>query len=115
MFGDKLRSETGWKTGLGLRLSDNIYRYFHRRSRSSVFKPVQCVPVLGPAHTRPIVRGDPSSVVSDRSLQYVDGAWSALMIVNRPEDAPGLDRQHAHPQLTARHAFDLGAKVYLCE
>ena len=50
------------------------------RNRSSVLKPVCGVPILGPAHSRPIVRSGPISMVSDRSLQYADDAWSVFMV-----------------------------------
>jgi hypothetical protein len=90
-------------SGLSLRLPDYIDRGLHRRIRSSVLKPVCGVPILGPAHSRPIVRSDSISMVSDRSLQYVDDAWSVVMVVHRAEDdrhdpwgQPGLD-------LSARH------------
>jgi hypothetical protein len=50
-------------------------------------------------------------MISDRSLQYVDDAWSVFMVVNRAEDASGLDSHHAHTKLAPCHALDLRAKV----
>jgi len=77
----------------------------------------QCVgvPILGPAHSRPIVRSDSISMVSDRSLQYIDGAWSAFVVVNRAEDASRLDGHHTHSKLAPCHALDLRAKVNRCK
>src|SRR3954470_18924301 len=98
-----------------LLLPDYIGRDLHRRNRSSVLKPVYGVPILGPAHSRPIVRSDSVSMVGDRSLHCVDGARSAFMVVHRAEDASGLDGDHTHPKLAPRHALDLGAKVDRCE
>jgi len=66
---------------------------------ASVLEPVRGVPVLGPAHSRPIVRSHSISMVSDRSLQYVDDAWSASVVVNRTEDASRLDGDHSHSTL----------------
>ena len=71
--------------------------------------------VLGPAHSRPIVRSHSSSMVSDRSLQYVDDAWSAFMVVHRAEDASRLDGHHPHSKLAPGHALDLRAKVNRCK
>jgi hypothetical protein len=68
------------------------------------------VPILGPAHSRSIVRSDSISMVRDRSLQYVDGAWSAFMVVNRAEDATRLDGHQPHSKLAPCHALDLRAK-----
>src|SRR5512135_2503444 len=68
-------------------LPDYVDRDLHRRNRSSVLEPVQGVPVLGPAHSRPIVRSDSISMISDRSLQYVDSAWPVFVVMNRTEDA----------------------------
>ena len=79
-----------------LLLPDCIDRDFHRRKRSSVLKPVCGVPVLGPAHSGVIVCSDAISMVSDRSLQYVDGAWSVLMVVNRPELDLSLNEAKTH-------------------
>ena len=76
-------------SGLSLLLPDYIDRDLQRRNRSSVLKPVCGVPILGPAHSRPIVRSDSISMVSDRSLQYIDDAWSAFMVVNRAKTPPG--------------------------
>jgi hypothetical protein len=50
-------------------------------------------------------------MVSDRSLQDVDGAWSAFMVVNRAEDASRLDGHHTHSKLAPCHALDLTGKV----
>ncbi len=90
---------------------DDIDRDLYRRNRSSVLKPVGGVPILGPAHSRPIIRSGSISVISDRSLQYVDDAWSVLMVVNRAEDGSRLEGEHTHSKLTPRHAVDLRAKV----
>src|SRR5512142_2609061 len=98
-------------SGLSLLLPDYIDRDLHCRNRSSVLKPVYRVSILGPAHSRSIVRSDSVSMVSDRSLQYVDGAWSVSMVVNRAEDASRLDGHHTHSKLAACHALDLRAKV----
>ena len=100
---------------LSLLLPDDIDRDLHRRNRSSVLKPVCGVPILGPAHSRPIVRSDSISMVSDRSLQYVDDAWSVFMVVNRAEDASRLDGHHTHSKLAPCHALDLRAKVNRCK
>src|SRR5947209_18305865 len=102
-------------SGLSLPLPDYIERDLHRRNRSSVLEPVCGAPILGPAHSRPIVRSDSISVVGDRSLQYVDGAWSAFMVVNRAEDASGLDGHHTHSKLAPCHPLDLRAKVDRCK
>ena len=98
-------------SGLSLLLPDYIDRDLHRRNRSSVLKPVCGVPVLRPADSRPIVGRDSISMVGDRSLQDVDGAGSALVVVERAEDAAGFDRHQAHPQLAPGQALDLGAQV----
>jgi hypothetical protein len=76
-------------SGLSLVLPDYVDRDLDRRDRSSVLEPVCGVPILGPAHSRPIIRGDSISMVSDRSLQHVDDAWSAFMVVNGPKTPPG--------------------------
>src|SRR5512143_3387467 len=102
-------------SGLSFFLSYDIDRDLHCRNRSSVLKPVCGVPILGPAHSRPIVRSDSISMVSDRSLQYVDGAWSVFMVVNRAEDPSRFDSHHSHSKLAPRHALDLGAKVNRCK
>jgi len=90
---------------------DYVDRDLHRRTRSSVLKPVSGVPILGPAHSRPIVRSGSISMVGDRSLQDVDGAWSAFMVVNRAEDAARLDGHQTHTKLAPCHALDLRAQV----
>ena len=69
------------------------------------------VPILGPAHARPVVRRDPVSMVGDHALQDVHGSRPANVVVNRAEDASGLDGHHPHAKLPAVHALDLGAKV----
>src|SRR4029450_1143319 len=102
-------------SGLSLRLPDDIDRDLHRRNRSSVLKPVCGVPILGPAHSRPIVRRDSISMVSDRSLQDVDDAWSVVMVVHRAEHASRLDGHHPHSKLAPCHALDLRAKVNRCK
>src|SRR5512139_2350352 len=102
-------------SGLSLLLPDYIDRDLHCRNRSSVLKPVGGVPIFGPAHSRPIVRSDSISMVSDRSFQYVDGAWPVFMVVNRAEDASRLDRHHTHSKLAPCHALDLRAKVNRCK
>ena len=73
-------------TALSL-LPDDVDRDLHRRNRAPVLKPVCRVPVLGPAHSRTILRGGPVSMVRDRSLQDVDDARSALVVVDRAKDA----------------------------
>src|SRR5512146_2051819 len=98
-------------SGVRLLLPDYIDRDFHCRNRSSVLEPVRGVPILRPAHSRAIVRSDSVSMVSDRSLQYVDGARSVLMVVKRADDAARLDGHHAHSKLAPCHALDLRAKV----
>src|SRR5512133_2483271 len=102
-------------SGLNLLLPDYIDRNLHGRNRFSVLKPVCGVPILRPTHSRPIVRSDSISMVSDRSLQDVDGAWSAFMVVKRAEDASRLDGHHAHSKLAPCHALDLRAKVNRCK
>jgi hypothetical protein len=97
--------------GLSLLLPDYIDRNLHRRNRSSVLKPMCSVPILGPSHSRPIVRSDSISMVSDCSLQYVDDAWSVFMVVNRAEDTSRLDGHHTHSKLAPCHTLDLRAKV----
>jgi hypothetical protein len=37
------------------------------------------------------------------------------MVVNRPEDAAGLDGHHTHSELAPGHALDLRAKVNRCK
>src|SRR5664280_1318752 len=97
--------------GLSLLLPEYIDRDLQRRNRSSVLKPVCGVPILGPAHSRPIVRCDSISMVSDRSLQYVNGAWSVYMVVNRADDPSRLDGHHTHSKLAPCHTLNLRAKV----
>jgi hypothetical protein len=103
------------RVGPSLLSPDDVDRDLHRRNRSSVLKPVCGVPILGPAHSRPIVHSDSISMVGDRSLQYVDDAGSVLMVVNRAEDASRLDGHHTHSKLTPCHALDLRAKVNRCK
>src|SRR5258708_27996949 len=100
---------------LSLLLPDYIDRNLHRRNRSSVLKPVCGVPILGPAHSRPIVGSASISMISDRSLQYVDGAWSVFMVVNRATDASRLERHPTRSKLPPCHALDLRAKVNRCK
>src|SRR5512136_1399241 len=102
-------------SGLSLLLPDYIDRDLHCRNRSSVLNPVCGVPILGLAHSRPIVRSDSISLVSDRSLKYLDGAWSVFMVVNRAEDASRLHGHDTHPKLAPCHALDLRAKVNRCK
>src|SRR5512141_3037687 len=102
-------------SGLSLLLPDYIDRDLHCRNRSSVLKPVCGIPILGPAHSRPIVRSDSISMVSDRPLQYVDGTRSVFVVVNRAEDASRLDGHNSHSKLATGHAVDLRAKVNRCE
>src|SRR5437868_5723061 len=102
-------------SGPSLLLPDDIDRDLHCRNRSSVLKPVCGVSILRPAHSRPIVRSDLISMVSDRSLQYVDGAWSVFVVVNRAEDASRLDGHHTHSKLASCHTVDLRAKVNRCK
>src|SRR5512139_2488653 len=98
-------------SGLSLLLPDYVDRDLHRRNRSSVLKPVCGVPILWPAHSRSIVRSDSISMVSDRSLQYVDDAWSSFMVVNLAEDASRLEGHYTHSKLAPCHALDLKEKV----
>jgi hypothetical protein len=98
-------------SGLSLLLPDYIDRDLHRRNRSSVLKPVCGVPILGPAHSRPIVRSDSISMVSDRPLQYIDHARPVFMVVNRADDASRFDGEHTHSKLAPCHALDFRAKV----
>src|SRR5215469_9048846 len=93
---------------------DYVDRDLHRRRRSSVLKPVCGVLILGPAHSRPILRGYSISMISDRSLQYVDHARPVLMVVNRAEDPFRFDRHHSHPKLPSCHALEFRAKVKPC-
>ncbi len=69
------------------------------------------VPVFGPAQSRPIVGSHSISMVSDRSLQYVDYSWSAFMVVNWAEYSSGLDSHHTHSKLASLHTLDFRAKV----
>src|SRR5215217_6467960 len=110
-----VRPGTYWVSGRSLLVSDYVDRDLHRRNGSAVLKPVCGVPVLGPAHSRPVVRSHSISMVSDRSLQYVDDAWSAFLVVHRAEDAPRLDGHHPHSKLAPCHALDLGARVNRCK
>jgi hypothetical protein len=109
------RLETSVDVGASLLAPDYVDRNLHCRNRFSVLEPVCGVPVLWPAHSRPIVRSDSISMVSDRSLQYVDDAWSVLMVVNRAEDASRLDGHHTHSKLAPFHPLDLRAKVNSCK
>jgi len=109
------RSHLQIDVGPGLLLPDYINRDLHRRNRSSVLKPVCGVPILGPAHPRPIGRSDSISMVSDRSLQDEDDAWSVFMVVHRAEDASRLDGHHPHSKLAPCHALDLRAKGNRCK
>ena len=68
-------------------MPDNVDRDFDRRFRPPVLEPVDGVPVLGPAHTRPIVRRNPVPMVGDRSLQHLDGSRSALVVMDWAEHA----------------------------
>ena len=54
-------------------------------------------------------------MVSDRTLQYVDDAWFVFMVVNRAEDASGLDGHYSHAKLAPHHATNLRAKVNRCQ
>jgi hypothetical protein len=54
-------------------------------------------------------------MVSDRSLQDINGAGSALVVVNRAEDASRLEGHHARSKLAPDHALDLWAKVNRCK
>jgi hypothetical protein len=51
------------------------------------------------------------SIVGDRSLQHVDGAWPAFMVVNRAEHASRLEGRQTHSKLAPCHALYLRAKV----
>ncbi len=94
---------------------NNIDGDLQRRCRSSILQPVCGVPILRPSHSRPIVRSDSISMVSDRSLQYVDDAWSVLVVVNRAEDGSRLEAEHAHSKLTPCHLLDFRAQVNRCK
>ena len=50
-------------------------------------------------------------MISDRSLQDVDHAWSVDMVMNRAEDGSRLEGEHPHSKLAPCHALDLRAKV----
>src|SRR6266567_950012 len=102
-------------SGRSLLLPDYVDRDLHRRNRSFVLKPVSGVPILGPADSRTVVLSDSISMVSDRSLQYVDDAWSVFMVVNRTEDASSLDGHLTDSKLAPCHALDLRAKVNRCK
>jgi len=54
---------------------------------------------------------DSISMVRDRPLQDVDGAWPVLVVVPGAQDASRLDGHHAHPKLAACHALEFRAKV----
>src|SRR5512140_2397597 len=90
---------------------DYIDRDLHRRRRSSILKPVCGVPILGPAHSRPIVLSHSISMISDRSLQYIDHARPVFVVVNRAEDPSWFDGHDTHSKLAPRHTFDFKAKV----
>ena len=79
--------------------------------RPSVLEPVEGVPVLGPTHPRAVVGGDSVSMVGDGSLQHVDGARPALVVVDRTEDTARLDGHHSHSKLTPCHPLDLRAEI----
>jgi len=89
---------------------DYVDRDLHRRRRSPVLKPVCGVRILGPAHSRPILRSHSISMVSDRPLQYVDHARPVHMVVNRAEDPSRFDRHHSHPKLPPCHTLDSGPR-----
>ena len=98
--------------GLGaLGLSDDVDGDLNRRSRSPVLEPVEGVPVLGPAHSGPVVVRDSVSMVGDRSLQDEDDARPARVVVDRTEDPARFDGHHAHAKLASCHALDLTAEV----
>ena len=90
---------------------DYIDRDLHRRRRSSILKPVCGVLILGPAHSRPVLLSHSISMVSDRSLQYIDHAWPVFVVMNRAEDASRFDGHHTHSKLAPCHALDFRAKV----
>ena len=50
-------------------------------------------------------------MIGDRPLQHVDDPRSAQVVVHRAEDASRLDGHHAHAELAAFHALDLGAEI----
>src|SRR5512141_3011947 len=102
------------RLGLSLLLPDDIDRDLHCRNRTFVLKPVCGIPILGPAHSWPIVRSDSISMVSDRSLQYVDHARPVFMVVDRAEDPSRFDSHHSHSKLAPCHALDFRAKVKRC-
>jgi len=101
--------------GLDSLWSNDIDRDLHRRYYSPVLEPVGRVPVLRPTHPRPILRRDPVSMVGDHSLQDVHRAWSALVVVDRAEDASGLDGHHPHSKLVPFHTLDLAGKFDRCQ
>jgi hypothetical protein len=68
MLGRRRAITTGTPSTTTLLLPDYVDRDLHRRNRSSVLKPVCGVPILGPAHSRSIVRSDFISMVSDREV-----------------------------------------------
>src|SRR6185437_4889346 len=65
--------------------------------RSSVFEPVQRVPVLGPPHPRPILRSHAVAMICDRSLEDVHDARPIAVVVNRTEDPSRLHGHLTHP------------------
>ena len=99
------------KNGLSLSLPVDVNGDFHRRNRPFVLKPVGGVPILGPADSRAVVRRNSISMVRDRSLQDVDNARPAFMVMERAEDAARLDGHDAHSKLAPGHALDLRTKV----
>src|SRR5437764_13709499 len=89
---------------------DDVDRELHRRNSSSVLEPVSGIPILGPAHSRPIVGGRALPVVSDRALQYVDDPRSILVVVHRTESGSRLESEEAHSELAPRHASISGPR-----
>ena len=54
-------------------------------------------------------------MVSDRSLQDEDDAWSVFMVVHRAEDAARVDRHPTQSKLAPCHALGLRAKGNRCQ
>lgn len=50
-------------------------------------------------------------MIGDRSLKDVDEARPVPVVVNRAEDAAGLDGHHAHAKFAPGHALDLRSQV----
>ena len=97
--------------GLSLLFEDDIDRNLNRLDCPSVFEPVCSIPILWPTHSWPIVCSDTISMIGDRTLQDVYGAWSTDMVVNWAEDASRLDCHCTHSKLAPCHALDLRPEI----